>query len=153
MSDDGADLGVDAKRALGVVLGGDEQPTEEERKSVAEMRETLLAAPIESTSYEGTANACARLILEAWEKYPNVRDVPSENEYLRGPDGKTVLEPWVSITKDLHPVLKEIYKDNKAATAVLSDLTGFMWGWAVNAARRCSDMPQVPNPAIVTIHN
>lgn len=29
------------------------------------------------------------------------------------------------------------------------DLTGFMWGWAVNAALRCMELPPRPNPAII----
>ena len=151
MSQDGADLGVGVERALGTVLGGKPQPSEEEKETVEQMRERILAAPIECASYDGTATACARLILQAWEKYPNVRDVPSENEYLRGTDGKAVLDPWVSTTKDLHSVLNGIYEKDEAATRVLGGLTGFMWGWAVNAARRCEGLGPVRNPAIVEL--
>jgi hypothetical protein len=30
-------------------------------------------------------------------------------------------------------------------------MTGFMWGWAFNAARRICELPPAANPAIVTI--
>ena len=34
---------------------------------------------------------------------------------------------------------------------VFGEMTGFMWGWGVNAARRCLDLLPVHNPAILTI--
>jgi len=154
MSDDGADLGVGAERALKTVLGGEPQPTEEERQTVEEMNERLRAAPIEGTSYEGTADACARIILEAWDNYPDIRDVPSENRYLKDKEGKLV-EPRVGVlfplTISLHEVLKRLHPKGTPGHEVLSGLTGFMWGWAVNAARRCYGLSPVSNPAIVTI--
>ena len=36
----------------------------------------------------------------------------------------------------LHGALKQVYRSRPEAMAVLKDLTGFMWGWAVNAALR-----------------
>jgi hypothetical protein len=30
-------------------------------------------------------------------------------------------------------------------------ITGFQWGWAVNAARFAESLPPEPNPAIITV--
>lgn len=84
---DGAHQGIGAERALKTILGGEPQPTEEERETVEEMRARILSTPIESTSYDGAATACARLILEAWKKYPRLVEVPIEGRYLRDEEG------------------------------------------------------------------
>ncbi len=153
MSSDGAHHGVGAERALKTILGGDPQPTEEEKESIEEMRSRILSAPIESKSYDGTATACARLILEAWAKYPALTECPLENMYLMGKDGQMVLldNRPVVLVPGVYEALKRIYEDRPEAMEVFDELTGFMWGWAVNAALRCMDLPPEPNPAIVEI--
>jgi hypothetical protein len=129
MSNDGAKQGVGAERALHTILGGAPEPGDGERETVGQMRARILAAPINSDSYDGTATACARLILEAVAT------------------GATPLEP----ERDLYDRLKAFYSGNVAAMDVLQGLTLFMWGWAHNAARRCLDAPSVPNPAIMEL--
>ena len=99
-------------------------------------------------------SACARLILEAFKKYPQLVEVPSENTYLLGMDGRMVyLEGGgaVVLVPGVYDALKAIYADRTDALAVFSGLSGFMWGWAYNAAMRCLDLPPVPNPALMTI--
>lgn len=153
MSDDGADLGIGAERALKTIMGG-EQPTDEETETVEQMRARILSAPIEAgESYDGCATACARIILEAFEKYPQLQAVPTKNEYLKQSNGE-----WVGIDDrpivlnvDLYDVLKKLHPEGTPEHAVFMGLTGFMWGWAVNAARRCIGAGPVPNPAIVEI--
>jgi len=158
MGDDGAHLGVGAERALKTILGGEPAPTEAESESVEAMRARILAAPIASETYDGVATACARLILEAWQRYPRLLEVPFETVYLTGDDGRMVLigdhpadQSVVPLAPGLHSVLKSVYHGRPDALAVLSDLTGFMWGWAVNAALRCIDQPPAPNPALITV--
>ena len=152
---DGAHHGIGAERALKTILGGEPAPTEAETETVEQMRARILSAPIEATSYAGAATACARLILEAWKKYPQLLEVPHKSVYLHSDDGQMFwrdTEPrCVVLIPGLHTALKALYADREDAQQVLRDLTGFMWGWAVNAALRCIDQPPAPNPAILTV--
>jgi len=151
---DGAHLGIGAERAMKTIVGGEPHPTEAECETIEQMRARILAAPIESKSYDGAATACARLILEAWKKYPQLIEVPHTGVYLNNADGQMVWEECggaVTLVPGLHDALKQVYRERPEALAVLSGLTGFQWGWAVNAALRCIDQPPVQNPAIVTV--
>jgi hypothetical protein len=47
-------------------------------------------------------------------------------------------------------VLRRDFPDRASALSDLG-LTGFMWGWAVNAARYSLELPLEPNPAIVVL--
>ena len=152
MSQDGADLGVGAERALKTVLGGEEQPTEEEKQTPEQMLASIRGAALIDLDYGTTALACARLILEAYERYPVLREEPTEAVYLQDAAGKMVW-PAVHLRPGLHSILKELFEDEQQRLDVLSDLTGFMWGWAVNAVRYAMGEPPVPNPAIVEIPN
>src|SRR5215204_6492093 len=42
---DGSDMGIKADRALQTILGGKEQPTEEEKATPEQVRERVMAAP------------------------------------------------------------------------------------------------------------
>ena len=140
MSDDGANLNVDAESAMKVVMGGEE---EKPRRTTGEM-----AAEIRATTgpsgYEGTANYAAKLILDWLEADPSRAQGPTENVYNVDENGDTIYAPpyaqlgWYDLMK----------QDGIDLAAL--DLTGFMWGWAVNAARTILELPAVPNPAIVT---
>lgn len=155
MSDDGADLGVSADRALQTILGGAPQPTR--RRTPEEMRAEILACEGPS-DYDGTSRWVARLILDAIEKEPALMMAPCETVYdwdaikadpryanATGSEGVEVLrEHVVSIS------LYDLMKDRGISLAELG-LTGFMWGWAFNAARYCLGLPSEPNPAIVTL--
>lgn len=152
MSDDGADMGVMADRALKTIFGA-EQPAQDEQLSPEEFERTIRESPMAASSYGGAASACARLILEALEKYPQLRDVPYEGRYLTEKDGNLVYSPdggLVLIQAGLHDALKRLHPDGEGAT-VLSGLTGFMWGWACNAVQNILGKPPVPNPAILDI--
>lgn len=143
---DGAHLGVGAERALKTILGGEPQPAPEERQTAEQMRDEILATTVDPHTYGGTANYAAKLILEWLLADPLRAQGPAENVYDNGPDGQML---WV----DGHAVVKErgwydLMKADGIALDTL-DLTGFMWGWAVNAARRCLELPPVPNPAII----
>ena len=154
MSDDGADQGIMPERALKPVLGGKEQPTESEMMSPEEFEDKIREAPIEETDYNGAAFACARMILEAIEQYPELRGVPYEAEYLRGGDGLMVTTPnggGVLVRAGLFDVLKQLHPEATPEQQVLLGLSGFMWGWACNAVQRILGEPPVPNPAIVEI--
>ena len=147
---DGAHMGVGADRALGSILGGEEHPTEDERQTPEQMLDSIRDAKFTDLDYGTTSLACARLILEAFEKHPAIRDVPTEHEYLKDADGLMVW-PAVYLTADLHGVLNQLYAEDEMRLGILDGLTGFMWGWAVNAVRYAMGDPPKPNPALMTI--
>jgi hypothetical protein len=122
-SPDGAHLGYDAEQALGAVLGGN-QPDPADTMTAGEMRIWLLSATADHAM--DNYGECARFA------------------------GKLVLNWFLS---DTSRVQTDPYQDMKAAGIPLADLglTGFQWGWAVNAARRCLELEPVDNPAILTI--
>lgn len=154
---DGAHQGVDAERALGTILGGEGQPEESEKQTPEEMLASIQQAPLERKSYGGTSLACARIILEAYEKYPELRSHPTSTQYLRGKDGKLVEKAGkdfglIVLVHDLNHILKQLHPDESSPERqILSDLTGFMWGWAVNAVGYALGEPPKPNPALMTI--
>lgn len=141
MSDDGAELGINAEDAMKAVLGG-EEPTH-----VVTTKE--LVARIKATTgpsdYSGTADWTAHLILDWLEADPTRAQAPTENVYERDEDGH-LKATMVIIEKGWYDRMK----DDGIDLASLG-LSGFMWGWAVNAARTCLELEPVPNPAIMTI--
>jgi hypothetical protein len=124
MSDDGADLNMPAEGAMKAVLGG-EQP---EQMSDAEFERMIRTAELEH-SYGGCANRYARLVLEHLEAHPEDQAITDAFE--------------------LHKKLQVSREDRENC---LEQLTGFMAGWGVNAARHILKMRPVANPAIVTIN-
>lgn len=146
---DGAHLGVSAERALNVIVGGGSQPTEDEMETADEMRARLLALTEMEESYSGAADWTAAQILRWLMEDPARVQTPSESEYDFDNDpnhGSEGLDPKYVISEGW-------YNQMKKAGLLPSDLglTGFQWGWAVNAARRCLELPPVPNPAIITV--
>ena len=143
---DGAHLGVGAARALGTILGGEPQPTEEEKLTREQFAAKIRSAPKwegagGGEGYDATANYAARLTLEFLEAHPEWQDKPGDSNYS-----------WQEGTPTLK--VKGVYDAMKDAGIPMSelDLTGFMWGWAFNAARHCLGLGPVANPAILTIN-
>lgn len=178
MSDDGADMGVTAERALETVLGGKEQPSEEEKRTPEQMRALLMAAPplsdiemrIEDSTqpdwpgsievlyskttgeelelgYSGSSEVAGRAVLEFLDAHPEHADTPIENVYADDADWSSPSVLHDALEK---PGLYEVMKQHGIDLSVLG-LTGFMWGWAYNAARCARSEPSQPNPAIVKI--
>ena len=147
---DGAHLGVSAERALGTILGAEEQP--KEGMTAGEMKDWILACTAtDATDYDGMARYAAKLVLEYLLADPKRAQIPTENEYEKDENGDLVFND----EGGLNLVTPDLYEVMKADGIDLSSLglTGFMWGWAVNAARRCLELGPVPNPAIVTIES
>ena len=151
---DGAHLGVGAQRALDTILGGEDEPTNEEMESVESMRGRLLGMTREdATDYGSTADYAASLILQfILEDVARRMAIPTETEYdwQADPDhGSQGMKPEFLKALGLYEVMKQAGEP----WSEIGDLglSGFMWGWAVNAARRCVELPPAPNPAIVTI--
>lgn len=152
---DGAAQGVSATRALDTILGGAEQPADEEKMSVAEMLDKLLAAPpctdpAAMAGYGECAESVAGEILRwAYANPDRYANTPAETE-ITWPEkadgsGKDYNNPIYG-RRGLYDVLK----DDGIALDTLG-ITGFQWGWAYNAARRCLELPPVQNPAIVEL--
>ena len=121
MSIDGANLGVDAEKSCEAILGG-EQPKEEDMKTPQQMREYLMSAP---ESYEEGQKSYGEAARWLARQYLILLDEGFEgelyNEVKRKQGGRDM------------------------------DFTGFMVGWAENAARYVKGMPEKENPAIVEI--
>lgn len=152
---DGAHLGVTADRALETILGGKPSPNEDEQRTPEQMLDMIREAETEPKDYGACALAYARILLEAYETYPQLRDHPTETVYLTGGDGQLVFSPdggLVALVPDIYEVLKRLHPDEDSwQRKIMSDLTGFMVGWAVNAVRYALGDPPRPNPAILTI--
>lgn len=150
---DGAHLNIGAERAMKTIVDGKEQPpamTDEEFEAM------VRNAPISGElSYESASSAAARIVLEAYEEYPQLRELSDECVYLRDSNGNI---EWgneggkmIHLNVTLYDVIKKLHKEGTAERDVLVDLTGFMWGWAMNAARKILGLGPVPNPAMWTI--
>jgi len=147
---DGAHLNIGAEKAVETILGGEDEP---EHLTDEQFEQMIRTAPIKpDLGYDEGSNACARIVLEAYEKYPQLQDLPEEHIYLKFANGKTDLDNFYSINTTLYDVLRKLYDDDSYEYRwVFSELTGFMWGWAVNAARKVLGLGAVPNPALITI--
>lgn len=119
--------GYTAEDGLKAVLGGeniDKINKKEGAMSPEGMRKYIENAPKgKNVSYSDEARRFAKAVLELADKNPEV-----------------FLE---RSTKDIHDFYKEIDGDY--------DLTGFTYGWAVNAVRYVLSAKPVANPAIITI--
>lgn len=138
----GAHIGVGAEAAMRAAIAGD--PVEKV-ESAGEMRDRILATTIaDATSYDGTSTYIAKLILSAFIADPALASVPAEGVYAY-----VNAYHYTKVADGLWDVLKPRLSAEDAEA--VAGMTGFMWGWAVNAARRCVELGPVPNPAIVTI--
>lgn len=179
MSDDGADLGLSADTGMRAVMG-DEEAQEAPRRSPEELLTDMRADQGDSYAGTANRTALAVLDLfesqpetrdwpaESPGKFVWMTEPAMAADAVRDADGvpgEEVSKTWmnehpeetfpfnltdyVKDGPDLYQTLKEARPDLVEGT--LEELTGFMWGWAVNAARYVSGLPAVPNPAIVTI--
>lgn len=118
--------GYTAEQGLKAVLGGvdvDKMNRREGAMTPAQMRAYIKAAPKEkNVSYSDEARRFAKVVLERADKDPE--------EFLR-------------LSDKGYDFFKDTDKD--------CDLTGFMYGWAVNAVRYVLSSQPVPNPAVVTL--
>lgn len=125
MSQDGADLNMAADGAVKAALGG-EQP---ERMSDEDFAAMIRGAS-NAGSYGGCANVIARGMLEHLERHP-------ESAIL------DVFGLYDATKSD--PLTPQTVRD------AMAESTGFMAGWAANAARHILKLNPVANPAIIEI--
>lgn len=120
MSDE-AYLGLKASDAMKSALGDAE---EKPRMRAEEMMTYLESAPEDPRSYDDAARCAGKRVLT----------------YLRAHPEAARLKAYA---------VAEAMERNGASLRDL-DLTVFMLGWAVNAARRCCELDEVQNTAIIT---
>ena len=138
--------------ALRGALGGEEPP---KRMTMEEMREYIESAPDKPESYDDMGRAVAKLTLEFMERHPESHAMPadSEHEWPKGANGETDWRATPTlVVEGVYEYMKRVEPEWHAAHQdVFDEMTGFMWGWGVNAARRCLGLGPVSNPAIVTV--
>ena len=159
---DGAHLGVSANRAIHTILGGEPQPTDDERMNPDEFRAWILSAPTVDefqASLEGKvdytdedygecARTTARVILEAFLADPHLAAMPTETDYDFDADphhGAMGMDPEFVRAYGVDHELR------KRELRYPPGISGFQWGWALNAARHCVELPPAANPAIIEI--
>lgn len=153
MTDDGAHLGYGMEAALRGVLGGKEP---EHRLTVAELRAEIMAASEQPGSYDECGRAIAKAVLEFLERHPEAHAMPAESSH-KWPTGTDGSPDWSAIptvtVEGLYQYMKRVEPDwfTVQRSRVFEGMTGFQWGWGVNAARHCLGLGPVPNPAIVTV--
>lgn len=160
---DGAHQGVGAERALDTILGGKPDPQESQEKTMTPdgMQDHLESASIEHCdSYDGTARYCGKLVLNFLVAHPEYQGVSAEAAYISRDEppnreaGETGFEMYGKWRVKLGPDLFDLVKAESSTEdddRCLGELTGFMWGWAVNAAKYALGAPPVPNPALLEI--
>lgn len=129
MSDDGANMGVLPNRALETIVGGKDQPKDNEKLNREGMYKKIMSQP---DRYEDIAG-------EGGEGYEN-STLWMAKQFLK------ILEEGHDYNTD------ELYVEMEKRNGPKDyDFTGFMVGYASNVARYCLKKPSLPNPAIVEI--
>jgi hypothetical protein len=131
MGSDGAHFGVTAGRALATILGGKSHPTEEDCMTREEFAAWIYSAPLslelDAKAEDSYTEASRRLA----------------KRYL------TILEQAPAISRNIAWEVFETKWPDDVDEA--GGMTGFMHGWAWNAARHSVGYGPQSNPAILTI--
>lgn len=167
---DGAHLGADAAAALNAVLGDDDEREAinrgDRQKTPAEMRRSIMEG-VDPGSYGGAANALAAVLIRLMDDVPEARSWPASDDGVWIHEDDTECESFAGCDRyhdyrklgldNLTDGFEQWVRDNrhdpiaKTGDRAYQGCTGFMWGWAANAARYVHFQPPGPNPAIVTI--
>ena len=127
MSIDGANIGVSPSRALRTIIGGESTPPLDDQRSDSEFSEYIATAPeppFDSEDQGQNYDNCCRYIAKHFVSL-----------LIEDPDSS----------------LNHAYDEAKRRGMKSVDPTGFMVGWAYNAARKILNLKEAPNPAIVDI--
>ena len=138
---DGASLGITPKRALETILGGKPPPESDEGMTKEELREWVMSVdPSGPYDYNDCGRRCAKMILEHVTDHPEDIDLPAKGtwDHEDGISTKTNRDIYDAV-KETHPEIEDL------------GLSGFLWGWGLNAAYTCLDKRPVRNPAIIEI--
>jgi hypothetical protein len=127
---DGAHLGVGAERALQTILGGKPSPAPAERMDAPTFERWIRAAPEDPQTYDDGGRFLAKLMLEV----------------ALASDGAGRLS-----VDELYDAAKEHAGADRWRPLEENGVTGFMAGWAANAARWLCELGPLPNPAIIDV--
>lgn len=155
---DGSNLGITSGRALKTILGGDEQPDDDEKQTKAETLARIMSRPdpsIEDTAwnvaegedgYSFATDCIAKAFLLIEEKYPGTLNTPTyypddyDYELLRGAARSPESAVWDKAVEEW-----------PAFRAWAGGATGFMVSFAFNTARWLNDKPVLQNSAIISV--
>ncbi len=115
-----------AQDSMQRALGGE---TEEKHYDLA----TAVAKAQPGGDYSGQAEYVAKMILQAARRDP-IAFAEASEKYRDTP---------------LSGAIEDLMTDEERTS--MDGITGFMWGWAVNAAFYLTEQAAGPNPALVTI--
>lgn len=164
---DGASIGVRAGRALGTILGGKEPPpmpnTVEERQAALQDLEKLIRTrplpgdglpvwkrdpkAVGDDAYSFAAECVAHCFLVLADDDPKILDTDT----VYGPDNTDHKEMWGRLAGKDRASWEALKAKWPGADDWFGGTTGFMVGWAFNAARSIKGYGPVGNPAIITI--
>lgn len=102
--------------------------------------------------YEEAARRLARFILTTLRAHPGIQAAPVETTWdFAGwrVEARMADEPCPILAAGWAERLKAA--DPEGYATAVEDITGFMWGWAVNAARYVLGLGPVANPALVEV--
>ncbi len=137
---DGAHYGVEAGKALSVVLSN-EPPDPNDCKSVEEMYDEIMAAhwpgAVADLDYSAHANCVAKLILDWINEDTSRAADPPADVYVEGENQPSEIG-WCY----------RMIGGGRFPGDLCPNPNDFSWGWSVNAARRCLELPPVPNPGV-----
>lgn len=157
---DGAHMGIKASRALNTILGGEDQPTDEEKTTPEEVRARIEAVPLfegippwddigPDDAYSMATDAIAHAFLILLEEDPTLLEPQFYPDTY--PDGEPT--NLAGVKRDQASVLWDAMKERwPHADDWIGGASGFMVGFALNTALYAGKIPAyAPNPAIMEI--
>jgi hypothetical protein len=159
---EGAASSLTASEALGIVLGGVDpeekpRPSQQEYLDTCDMppewSEKAIGAFLDYSDDSGRAySECGRiigkLILDFLREHPECENMPAESKYdWTGFDGGSM--PPIVAEGLWDTIVRVDPERGKKLNACQP--SGFMVGWAINAARTAMGWGPVANPALITI--
>jgi hypothetical protein len=147
---DGANLGIRAEDAMKKIVGGKE--IESKPLSMEELEKLIRSRPLPPGPLEFDYSVCSEAIAHCFlvleDEDPGILDrrehYPDDSEYreLRGKPRDPTNAAWEAAKKKWPSFADDSYAGGAS---------GFMVGWALNAARNIKGYGQTGNPAILTI--
>ncbi len=135
---DGANLGITAEQALATILGGEPELPKDDRMTPEQFAEWVRGCPDAGSDDDPDSYSQGSRLMAKWMLQVMTDDPKRE---------------WSLSSK---MPANDVYKAAKVASPrealwAFEGCTGFMVGWAFNAARSILTLPPVQNPAILTL--
>lgn len=152
MSSDGSSIGVTAARAIDTILGGADQPTEEERATSAEVLERIYAVTLADCKWPEDLDVGDPF----GERTPEQAEAASRTYSAAADYTARLFYQWMLAVPSAADDMDRLYEAirmtrSEEESEMMSGLTGFQVGFAYNVARNLCELPETGNPAIITI--